>query len=104
MSALLNRREFLGAAAAALGGRLRIQSLAAFDQSKFSAKLNGAELAASADVAEHGPIFNPCLLGTPEQLRAWTVPASALRDGVNKLEIKLLTGTADLAFLDIAVS
>lgn len=87
-----------------LGGRLRIQSLAAFDQSRFSAKLNGAELAASADVAEHGPIFNPCLLGTPEQLRAWTVPTSALRDGVNKLEIKLLTGAAEIAFLDLVLA
>ena len=85
-------------------GRLRIQSLTAMTTQKFSARLNGVELAASADVAEHGAIFNPSLLGTPETLRAWTVPPAVPRDGANKLEIKLLSGTADIAYLDLALA
>lgn len=31
-------------------------------------------------------------------------PGGVARGGVNKLEVKLLTGTADIAFLDLAAS
>lgn len=86
------------------GGRLRVQGRESFGQLKFSARLNDVELAASSDVAEHGAIFNPSLLGTPDQLRAWTIPPTTPRDGVNKLEIKLLAGMADIAFLDLMLA
>jgi hypothetical protein len=85
-------------------GRLRIQAQDSFGKLPFTAQLNNVELAASADVAEHGPIFSPVLLGTPEQLRAWTVPPAALRNGPNQFEIKLHAGATGIAFLDLALS
>ena len=46
----------------------------------------------------------PQMLGTPEQHRAWTVPASVLKDGVNTAAITLLTGgkPVPVVFLDVA--
>ena len=86
-------------------GRLRIQGKDSFNKSQFTALLNGVELAASTDVSEHGPVFNPSLLGTPETLRAWRVPPQLLRDGINQLELILRTGAhTEIAFLDLALA
>ena len=86
-------------------GRLRIQTKADLDTQTCSARLNGVELAPMSDLAEHGPVFNPVLLGTPATLRAWTVPPQLLRDGINQLEVKLLTGTpVEIVFLDLELA
>jgi hypothetical protein len=86
-------------------GRLRIQCKADLDTQRFTARLNGMELVATADLAEHGLVFNPVLLGTPATLRGWTVPAHLLRDGVNQLEVKLNAGTPiEIAYLDVELA
>ena len=86
-------------------GRVRIQSLMALNSQHFTVRINGVELAPIADVAERGGVFNPVLLGTPETMRAWSIPAHLLRDGVNQLDLTLRSGaTADIAFLDLALA
>jgi len=86
------------------GGRLRIQDEDSLGESRWTARLNGKELAATDDVSE--PYSNPYppLLGKPEELRAWGVPASVLKDGLNRIEITMAQGKASkLAFLDLAL-
>jgi hypothetical protein len=87
------------------GGRLRIENEQTLAGSRWSAKLNGAELAVSDNVDE--PYANPYpgLLGKPESRRAWTVPLEKLVDGVNRLEITLVEGEpATVAYLDLGVT
>jgi hypothetical protein len=68
-------------------------------------KLNGTALAATNDLSEPFPNPDPPLLGTPETLVAWTVPAKLLRDGANRLEVILESGPAvEIAFIDIVVN
>lgn len=72
--------------------RLRLQFKTAPGDAKLTLKFNGTELTATADVSEpfEGPDKN--MLGTPEQLRAWTLPAALMKNAVNKLEITLAEG------------
>jgi hypothetical protein len=46
------------------------------------------------------------MLGEPSQLRAWSVPAEAVKAGQNHLEFALPAGgaTARLTFIDLALS
>jgi len=46
------------------------------------------------------------MLGEPDQLRAWNVPADALQPGQNRVEFTLRSGTAaaELVFVDLAVN
>lgn len=86
------------------GGKLRIQGEQALGDGRWTARLNDADLAAAADVSEPYPNPYPPMLGRPEELRAWTVPAAALRDGPNRLQFTLAAGpAASLAFIDLAV-
>jgi hypothetical protein len=87
------------------GGRLRIQGEDSLGESRWAARLNGKELAATDDLSEPYPNPYPPMLGKPEELRAWTVPASVLKDGPNRIEIAMAAGKAvRVAFMDLAVS
>ncbi len=77
-------------------GRLRLQFKAPPAGARFTLKLNGSELAKTDDVSEPFPTPETNMFGTPEQLRAWTVPAALLKDGMNKVEITLVEGTAQI--------
>jgi len=87
------------------GGRLRIQSPESLGETVWRASFNGVELKETADRSE--PYSNPYppLLGTPEHHRAWIVPVTVLKDGINTIEITMTKGEqpATLVFLDVAV-
>ncbi|MFA6560913.1 MAG: hypothetical protein WCV00_03270 [Verrucomicrobiia bacterium] len=86
------------------GGRLRIQGEDSLGESRWSARLNGKELAATDDLSEPYPNPYPPMLGKPEELRAWSVPASAMKDGPNRIEITMTASKPlRVAFLDLAV-
>ncbi|MDQ3815006.1 MAG: hypothetical protein M3347_13770, partial [Armatimonadota bacterium] len=85
-------------------GRLRLQTLQPMGDSRFVVKLNDAVLTPTDDISEPYPHANPTLLGTPETLRAWLVPATLLGDGPNQLRVTLEAGASvQIAFLDMAV-
>jgi hypothetical protein len=85
-------------------GRLRIQlANAPSDGTQWTARFNGTELSPTNDVSE--PFANPYppMLGKPENMRAWTVPARLPQDGSNLIEFTLKTGAdARLEYLDLA--
>ena len=86
-------------------GRLRIQTAFSLEGSEWDAKVNGTTLQASDDISE--PYLNPYphLLGNPEEWRAWSVPHRILKDGLNQLELALLSGEPDdILYLEITVS
>ena len=86
-------------------GRLRIQTAFSLEGSEWDAKVNGTTLQASDDISE--PYLNPYphLLGNPEEWRAWSVPHRILKDGVNQLELALLSGEPDdIIYLELTVS
>ena len=86
------------------GGRLRIQSAETMRDHAWTAKLNGRQLGGVDDVSEPYPNPYPSLLGEPEQLRAWGIPADALENGSNVLEFKLETGSpVTIIYLDLAL-
>ncbi len=87
------------------GGRLRIQAEGSLGDSRWQAALNGVPLAETPDRSEPYPNPYPPLLGTPEQHRAWVVPAPLLKDGVNTLDVTMAAGDqpAKLVFVDIAL-
>jgi len=85
--------------------RLRVQGESSLDKSRWRTRLNGVELAPTSDVSEPYPNPYPPLLGKPDEVRAWLVPAGLLRDGPNRIEFTLQTGrSAQLAFLDLAAN
>jgi hypothetical protein len=87
------------------GGRLRIQAESALGECRCRARLNDDDLSPSDDVSEPYPNPYPPMLGQPEEMRAWLVPAKALRDGPNRLDVTLEAGPSfHLVFLDLAVS
>lgn len=84
-------------------GRLRIQAGGPLSGSRWTAQLNGADLAPTADVSEPYPGFYPVGLGAPEDYRAWTVPAQALKAGENRIAVTLRQGPAtQLTYLDLS--
>ena len=88
-------------------GRLRIQSVGTLATSRWDVSINGVALTLNPDVSE--PYKNPygTTLGTPEQYRAWTVPAAILKDGLNAITVTLKSAPdgkgIPLFFLDIAM-
>lgn len=83
--------------------RLRIQGAGPLGDAHWRAWFNGTELTSSDDRGE--PFANPfdALLGRPEELRAWRVPAQLLLDGRNRAEFTLESGEpATLVFIDLA--
>ena len=86
-------------------GRLRIQGSQSLENTNWRAVLNGAELVASDDRSEPFPNPYPSLLGKPDELRAWHVPATLLRDGENRIEFTSNGREhSTLVFLDLAIS
>ena len=84
------------------GGRFRIQSEQDLGDTNWKAVLNGMKLEETDDRSE--PYNNPYppLLGTPEQHRAWVVPADIPKDGTNSIEITLEAGEpAKIIFLSL---
>lgn len=85
--------------------RLRIQSDKAFGEAQWTAKWNSEALTSTPDISEPYPVPFPSMMGKPEELRAWTVPAAKLTAGPNRLELTLAAGAeTSLIFLDLAVS
>lgn len=83
--------------------RLRVQAQGDISKIELQASLNGQPLTATADISEPFPVPYPSLLGQPEELKAWTIPASLLRPGTNKLEIQPAS-PATLHFIDLSAS
>lgn len=85
--------------------RLRIQSDKPFGEGQWTAKWGGETLAPTLDVSEPYAVPYPSMMGQPEELRTWTVPAAKLAAGANRLELTLTGGTeTSLIFLDLAAS
>nr|WP_321465888.1 hypothetical protein [uncultured Desulfobulbus sp.] len=87
-----------------VAGRLRVQGEASLGESRWKARINGVELSSTSDVSEPYPIPYPQMLGKPNEMRAWQVPAVLLRNGPNRVEFTLLSGPrARLMFFDLAL-
>jgi hypothetical protein len=88
------------------GGRLRLQSRDPLVEAAFEVTLNGVLLAPTPEIAEPYPhrLAEGHLLGNAQTLRAWTVPAAALRNGHNEVAVKMTSGhPAQLVFVDVAI-
>lgn len=84
-------------------GRLRLQMDKNFPDSAWTAKLNGTPLKPTPDVTEPFPTTSTTMLGTPEEHRAWQVPAALVKDGPNHLELTYTQGQPTyLVFIDLA--
>jgi len=82
-------------------GKLRIAMEPAFGARTCDVYFNGVALRRASDVESPYPTKQPI---DPEKLAAWTVPRSAVRDGVNQVRIVLPDGDpGELIFLDIAI-
>jgi hypothetical protein len=85
-------------------GRLRIQASQDLGDSRWSCKFNGQDLTGTADRSEPYSNPYPALLGGPEHHRAWILPPSLPKDGINQLEVILREGSpATLVFLDVGM-
>jgi hypothetical protein len=85
-------------------GILRIQGKEAISGADLSAKFNGIPLEPESNTKE--PYASPytSLLGTADRLCAWRVPRTHLRDGINKVEFRLLTKKkVVIEFVDLAI-
>lgn len=83
--------------------RLRVQFDEAPGGTALRAVFNDQPLAATADVSEPFAVPYPSMLGKPDELLAWLVPAALLADGVNRLELTLESGSAaTVVFIDLA--
>lgn len=84
--------------------RLRVQFAQQPGDAEWRAAFNGEALTVTPDVSEPFPVSYPSMLGKPDELRAWLVPARLLRDGMNRFELTLQRGPAATAtFLDLTV-
>jgi hypothetical protein len=72
--------------------RVRIQADRSLEGSEWAAAFNGEALTMTGDVSEPFPVVYPSMLGRPEELRAWGVPHSLLREGKNTFEFTLKSG------------
>ncbi len=86
-----------------LDGKLRIQSRESLQGCEFEVRLNGRKLTATADVSNPLPDPYSVAQGDPEDYRAWIVPQTAPKNGINTIEIKQTKGApAPLFYLDIS--
>ncbi|GAA5148793.1 hypothetical protein GCM10023213_45560 [Prosthecobacter algae] len=85
-------------------GRLRLQADATLEGRTLEARCNGTLLESVSDVSEPFENPYPSLLGLPEALRAWSLPAELLRNGKNVFEFRHLGGKpVTLEYLDVRV-
>jgi hypothetical protein len=67
------------------------------------AHFNGEAISPTDDVSEPFAVPYPSMLGKPEELRAWLIPARLLREGKNSLEVTQTDGEpATIVFVDLA--
>lgn len=84
--------------------RIRIQADKSLGASEWSATFNGEAMAVTANVAEPFPVPYPSLMGKPDELRAWLLPARLLLEGKNVLSVQLKAGDpVAIVFADLAV-
>ena len=84
--------------------RIRIQSDKPLGNGEWTATFNAELLKPTQDVSELSAVPYPSLLGKPEELRAWMIPAKLLREGKNSLDVSLRSGEpVSVVFLDLAV-
>lgn len=85
-------------------GRLRVQAAGPLGEGRWQAWLNGTELETTNDVSEPYTNRSPSLLGKPEEMRAWRVPAPLLLEGGNRLELRVNgPESATVVYLDLAL-
>ena len=83
-------------------GRLRLQADATLEGRTLAARCNEVDLVRTDDVSEPFENPYPSLLGKPETMRAWKVPAGVLRDGENTFEFRHEGGKpVTLEYLDV---
>jgi hypothetical protein len=80
--------------------RLRVQVEQPTGDGGWQATFNGEALTATPDLSEPFPVPYPSLLGTPDKLRAWRVPARLLRDGINRFTLQN-SAAITVIFLDL---
>ena len=69
------------------------------------ASFNGEALSPTNDVSEPFAVTYPSMLGKPEEIRAWLIPASKLCEGKNSLEITQTRGEpVTVWFVDLVCS
>lgn len=85
--------------------RARIQADRRLGDSEWTAAFNGEPVSATSDVSEPFSVACPSMMGEPDELRAWTVPAGLLREGLNSLEVVVHGGPAcSVLFVDLATA
>ena len=84
-------------------GKLRIQGDESLNGTGWRVTFNGVELESTADVSE--PYENPYLaFGDPDEYRAWVVPVTILKEGINTVEVALVDGSRSvLVWLGLAI-
>ncbi len=84
--------------------RVRIQADQAIGADGWTVAFNGEALEGVEDVSEPYPVPYPSMLGKPEELRAWAVPAKLLREGKNDFEVAMEGGEpVSVLFVDLSV-
>ena len=89
------------------GGRLRLRARADLDSGEWTASFNGKKLDADANrAAPYVTRYDESHRPADEKIRAWTVPTSALKDGVNLVEFTCVRApkSAVVDYLDLGVS
>lgn len=83
--------------------RVRIQTDQPLGSDEWTATFNGEVIKPTQDVSEPFAVPYPALLGRPEELHAWIVPARLLLEGKNSLEVTPKTGDpVSIVFVDLA--
>ncbi|WP_432799937.1 glycoside hydrolase family 18 protein [Poriferisphaera sp. WC338] len=86
-------------------GKLRISAEQNLKNSQWRLKCNGRILMPTDDYTEPYNTPYPNLLVSPSRMRAWTVPAKYLKDGMNRFElIRTTSGPISIVnFIDLAI-
>lgn len=83
--------------------RVRIQADGTIEGTEWTATFNGEAISPTDDNSEPYPVPYPSMLGKPEELRAWTIPAKLLREGKNSLEVTRRSGgECSIVLVDLA--
>ena len=86
-------------------GRLRIHTEKPFGAAELAVRMNGVSLVATDDVSSHYANPYDALISDLPQRRAWICPVGILRDGLNELEVRLVTADAvKVTVIDLAVA
>jgi hypothetical protein len=84
-------------------GVLRIESKQSQREATWRVTLNGGSIAASEKPAEPSAKQHLALLSPADHVSAWVAPAAQLREGPNRLQLKLSGGgPLELIFIDLA--